>query len=134
MKRFKLILVLLSLLTVLTAFAAEQSEPMVFSSPDKGIIVQSKHPEFTLTLQSNATTGYSWFLSKYDNKLMTPVSHKYVAPNSKLMGAGGYEVWVFKVAPAAFTVPQTMKVVMEYARPWEKGEGTKSVFKVYAVK
>lgn len=102
-----------------------------FSSDKKPLTVQAKKPEFTLTLQSNATTGYSWFLKRYNRHLFSSVTHRYVAPNSQLAGAPGYEVWTFKLAPAAFKVPQTTKIVMVYARPWEKHSGQKSVFRIY---
>lgn len=134
MKKYKLFLFTTFLFLISAAMAAPQTKAVTFNSPDTPIRVQSSNPEFTLTLQSNPTTGYSWFLVKYDSGMISAVSHKYVAPDSKLMGASGYEVWTFKVSPAAFTVPRTSKVVMQYARPWEKHSGSKSVFKIYTSK
>lgn len=134
MKYFKHGIMLLLMLSAVTTMAAHQTNNMVFSSPNTAIKVQANQPEFTLTLQSNPSTGYSWFLTKYNSQLITAVSHQFVAPNTNLIGAPGYEIWTFKLAPTAFAVPQTTNVVMEYARPWEKSGGSKSVFKVYLAK
>ena len=38
----------------------------VMSNPQKSIIVSQSNPQFTITLASNPTTGYSWFLEATD--------------------------------------------------------------------
>ena len=45
---------------------AAQSAANAMSDPSKPIVVQSSAPEFTIHLASNPTTGYSWFLKKYN--------------------------------------------------------------------
>lgn len=130
MKRWKLTLLVILMLSAMITVAAPATK-VEFSSPNTAITLRPDQHTFTLTLQSNPSTGYSWFLTKYNSQLITAVSHQFVAPDSKLIGAPGYEIWTFKLAPAAFAVPQSTNVVMEYARPWEKKSGSKSVFKVY---
>src|SRR6056297_3167536 len=92
-----------------------ESAKVQFTSSKKAILVNEKQPQFSITLQSNPTTGFSWFLSKYNGKLIQIVSHKYIAPSSKLMGAPGHEVWTFRVTKEGFVVPRTMKIEMVYA-------------------
>ncbi|GEM_PF-1090015 len=107
----------------MSAFAADNAP--VFSSPKNKIVVTEQNPEFTITLKSNPTTGYSWDVAKIDDLIFKNTGHKYVAPNTKLMGASGYEVWTFKaIYPTTykFRVNQVGHVVMEYKRPWEKNE------------
>ncbi len=71
-----------------------------------------------LTLESNATTGYSWQLTDpVDSKVVKFISDNYVAPESNLVGAGGVEEWTFKAVGKGKT-----KIKLEYVRPWEKGQ------------
>lgn len=117
----------------LSAFAGEK-EP-VFNSPKNAIVVTQKEPVFTITLQSNPTTGFSWNLISYDKNLVELLNHKYVAPeNKKLMGAPGYEIWVFKAKKATYAVNQVGHVVMSYARPWTKEGATKESFMIIVKK
>ena len=74
---------------------------------------------YTIQLKSNPTTGYSWFITYYDHKLLTLRDHKYVPPKSDLVGAPGYEVWEFVATPEALKAPCVTTIKMVYARPWE---------------
>lgn len=90
------------------------------SNPQKSITVTQNAPQFTITLSSNPTTGYSWYLSGYDSNLLNVVSHTYTsAANTKLIGAGGTETWVFSVKPAAFSAPHITTINLIYARSWD---------------
>lgn len=132
MKKLSIALGFLLTFVGVNAMAASAPPAKVeFTSPKKAIFVKQEHPQFTITLQSNPTTGFSWFLSKYNQNLVEVISQKYVAPSSKLMGAPGYEVWTFQVTDAGFKVPQTMKIEMSYARPWEKKVGKATAFRVF---
>lgn len=105
-----------------------------FTSPSKPIVVGEKNSIFVITLQSNPTTGYSWSVDKQKTNLtlIRILGHKYVAPtNTKLIGAPGYEAWMFQVKHHAFKNPQTTPIVMTYARPWEKEKtATETTFTV----
>lgn len=116
-----------ALLTSFCSFSADL--PPTFNSPKNKIIISQQNPVFTITLQSNPTTGFSWKLKSYDKGLVTFVDHKFVAPqNKKLMGAPGYEVWTFKANKANDKVNQVGHVKMEYARPWTKEGATTQLF------
>jgi len=104
-----------------------------YNSPKKAILVKKDNPQFTITLESNPTTGFSWFLSKYNRNLLEVVSQKHVAPSSRLIGAPGHEVWTFRVKDVGFKVPQVLKIRMIYARPWEKKTGNSTTFRVFTI-
>jgi len=115
-KYFLVIFYLLWLLT-LKVYAEDK---VVFTDPLKAILVKKSEPIFTITLQSNPTTGYSWALKGYDPKIIVPLKRKfYPATNHKLLGAPGYEKWVFKIKPEGFTVPQLTSITLIYFRPWD---------------
>jgi inhibitor of cysteine peptidase len=75
---------------------------------------------FTVTLCSNATTGFKWSESAQigDQTIVQQTGHEFVAPDAKgLVGAPGKEVWTFKALKKG-----TSTISMEYSRPWEGGE------------
>jgi predicted secreted protein len=119
----KILLFITAFLFSFSVFAAENT-PAV-SSPKNKIVVTSEKPEFSIVLKSNPTTGYTWRVAQMDALIIKNTGHTYVAPNSKLMGASGYDVWTFKaIYPTTykFRVNQVGHVVMEYKRPWMKTE------------
>jgi predicted secreted protein len=72
--------------------------------------------EFTLTLESNRTTGYQWQLAKPpDEKIIRLIRNEYRIPKTRLVGAGGKEVWTFKAVGKGKT-----EIFLKYVRPWEK--------------
>ncbi|MBN2690212.1 MAG: protease inhibitor I42 family protein [Gammaproteobacteria bacterium] len=97
----------------ITVFAANVTDPA------KVIMVNKNKPTITIVLKSNRTTGFMWILKRKGLSFVVPISHEYVAPRSpKTVGAGGYEVWHFRVKPCGFLVPQLATIDMVYARPW----------------
>lgn len=72
--------------------------------------------KFTITLQSNATTGYSWQLAKpIESKMLKFLGSKYSPKVTGLVGSGGLEQWNFIALKRGRT-----KVSFKYVRPWEK--------------
>jgi inhibitor of cysteine peptidase len=68
-----------------------------------------------VTLESNATTGYSWALvQNSDDSVLSKIGNEYVAPQTTLVGAGGKEEWTFKALKQG-----TSTISMGYSRPWE---------------
>ena len=107
------------------------AEIPIYTEEKPGIQVVPHQPVFTVKLKSNPTTGYSWFLREYDPNLMSPVKHSYVPPEKQMIGAGGYELWTFKIKPAGFLVPQQTVLRMIYSRPWQGNDNsTQVVFRV----
>jgi predicted secreted protein len=79
---------------------------------------------FTVVLDSNATTGFSWTeQAKIANgNILKQTEHAYVAPrgneaNNPVAGMSGIEEWWFTAAQTGSTT-----VTMSYDRPWEGGE------------
>jgi len=73
---------------------------------------------FAVRLQSNPTTGYGWQLAKpLDEKIVVLVTNDYIHSESRLMGAGGHEVWLFKAVGQG-----RVEIVLKYVRPWEKDQ------------
>jgi predicted secreted protein len=86
-----------------------------FSDPTSPIVTAPGR-EFTLTLESNRTTGYQWQPAKLPNeKILRLIRNEYRVPKTRLVGAGGKEVWTFKAVGKGKT-----EIFLKYVRPWEK--------------
>lgn len=73
--------------------------------------------QFSVTLKSNPTTGYSWQICEIVNKgIVKLLGSKYV-PNkdANLVGAGGKQVWTFKALAKG-----QARIFLKYVRSWEK--------------
>jgi inhibitor of cysteine peptidase len=118
-----LALMSLSLLACTTVASADSVAVSVndFDSQNNIIkeITVSAGGSFKVSLESNATTGFSWPEQAEigNTAIVKQTDHKYLAPTSDLMGAPGKEVWTFKALQKGTTV-----IAMEYSRPWEGGE------------
>jgi inhibitor of cysteine peptidase len=72
--------------------------------------------EFTVTLASNATTGYHWELAApLDEAVVKLVNSEYQTPETSALGAPGQEIWTFQAVGKGQTV-----IDLKYVRPWEK--------------
>ena len=122
-------------ISLFTPVFAAKSETTIYNEDNTTIPVTAQHPQFTIQLKSNPTTGYMWFLREYSTKMITPVKHGFVAPEKKLIGAPGMEQWTFRVNPDAFLVPQMLTIRMIYTRPWKSTDaGTQITFRVMTEK
>ena len=71
---------------------------------------------FTIPLEANHTTGYSWRLAQSSEPaILKQLSDKYEEGNSDRIGAGGQEIWTFQAMSKGSTT-----LVFEYVRPFEK--------------
>ncbi len=97
-------------------------------SDDATVIEVSAGGEFTISLDSNPTTGYSWDFSRLpDPEVVELLDSSYQPPETPRIGAGGRQVWTFRAAG-----PGKTGIALEYFRPWEKGvpPARKAVFTV----
>ena len=69
---------------------------------------------FTISLESNPTTGYSW-QAEFDPEYLELVNTGFVT-DSSLIGAGGVESFEFLALKQG-----QVEVTMIYKRPWENG-------------
>lgn len=125
------ILMVLAMLLSAVAIAANpvktSPEMTVYTQDKTNIVVSVDSPEFTIKLESNPTTGYSWFLHEYNATLVQPVKREFIQGDKKLIGSPGYDLWTFKIKPAGFIVPQQTTIRFAYARPWEGSENSTQV-------
>lgn len=96
----------------------------VMADTAKNVIVVTKNKStFSIAMTANATTGYAWFLTDYNPRLIRPISHAYkvdaASVKQRITGAPGKSIWTFKVLPAAFKVPMATHLKWVYIRPWE---------------
>ena len=134
----KILLILLLITVSSYVFAADTIQnnqaKNVYTEDHLNIIVKANDPQFTIKLKSNPTTGYAWYVRKYDANLILPIKHQFQKSNQNLMGAPGEEWWVFRVKPNGFLVPHQTTIRFIYARPWEgENNATQIVFYVTTV-
>ena len=71
---------------------------------------------FTIALESNATTGYQWkFTKPLDKDMLELISASHVINNPKLIGSAGKQVWTITALKSGKTT-----IFFKYVRPWEK--------------
>ncbi|MCC7159483.1 MAG: protease inhibitor I42 family protein, partial [Ignavibacteria bacterium] len=71
---------------------------------------------FTISLESNQSTGYSWSVGMIsDNAQVVVAGMDYDLPEGAKTGQGGAEVWHMKAVSTG-----TAKVIFYYSRSWEK--------------
>ena len=85
--------------------------------------------EFTISLKSNSSTGYSWqWVNKQSVEAVDSVDWRYITLNTNLVGAGGTEKWTFKGIKSGVD-----SVKMTYSRPWEADSAVDSIYVVVKV-
>ncbi len=80
--------------------------------------VPATQSQFQVTLPANRTTGYQWTVTHYDKSILQFVASHYIAPQSKLIGAGGKMQFTFSLV-AGKTYPASTDIHFKYAQPWE---------------
>lgn len=122
-------LIAITIITLMTACSSLLKQVSVDASSSGKQIEIAAGGSLAVTLDSNATTGYSWELKGISNPaILEKTDNKYEAPTSGLIGAGGKEVWTFKALKAGTTT-----LSMEYSQPWEGGQKGASSFNVAVV-
>lgn len=84
----------------------------------------------TVTLESNATTGFQWELASIsDQAVLEKQSNTFEAPeDTGMVGAPGKEVWTFKALKEGSST-----ISMEYSQPWEGGTKAAETFSLTVV-
>ncbi len=88
---------------------------------------------FTISIDSNATTGFSWTEQAVvsNANILTQTGHQYIAPpegDTPVAGVPGSEEWTFKANQTG-----TVKINLSYDRPWEGGEKGVRTFELTVV-
>jgi predicted secreted protein len=87
-------------------------------------ILPSADGEVTVTLCSNASTGFAWDEPRYDPSVLALVSHTSPPPATSLPGAPGSDTWVFRALGCPIIAPLacgSSDVVFTYSQPWAGG-------------
>lgn len=88
---------------------------VTLSKADNGrAIAVDRDGAITITLESNATTGYSWAVDSIDDQVVTLESDTYVAPTNGMVGQGGTQEMTFRAMGTGES-----EVSLKYWRPWE---------------
>ena len=115
-----LVLIALVAAGALAAFAMstdEPSEATVYTADDDGTsIVLEPGESFSVVLEGNVTTGYSWQVESVDSAVLTAAEPEYVT-ESDLIGAGGEFTFAFTASGRGET-----ELLLVYLRPWEQAE------------
>jgi predicted secreted protein len=78
---------------------------------------------FTISLESNQSTGYSWSVGMIsDNAQVVVAGMDYDLPEGSKTGQGGAEVWHMKAV-----APGVVKLMFYYGRSWEKEAPAKTL-------
>jgi len=96
-------------------FGPTPSEPV----PHAETIEVTVGEEFTISLDSNPTTGYSWELTGPLPAWLELIGSEYIPTptDPPMVGSGGIEEWTFRANAAG-----TATITFEYRRPWEEDQ------------
>jgi len=118
---FSFVVVMPAVIIVFTGTGCAQSPDrsamgtQTYTSKDT-LIRASVGVEFSIILDSNPTTGYSWdFSSPPDEGIIKLIDDAFQPPTTQLKGAGGKQLWTFRPVGEGMTT-----IALKYLRPWEK--------------
>lgn len=114
------------LLVMLFSPAGASAREAIDESGNGRVVFLEVGGSLDLSLESNASTGYSWqyFPDFTGDGVIKETAHEYREENPGLIGAPGGEYWSFKAVGAGAT-----SISLGYMRPWESVQPVKT-FKV----
>lgn len=101
------------------AATAKAPELAVVESDNGKTLTIALNTNVSISLAGNATTGYSWSVTKIDGAALEQAGDiQYVPDRSRpgMVGVGGASVAKFRAAKAGQST-----ITLGYARPWETG-------------
>src|ERR1700730_10137532 len=81
-----------------------------------------KGQEFTITLDSNPTSGFKWH-PKFEGSIINLVSHDFQSSTAKRIGSSGKDIFTFLAISSG-----SDKLKMLYKRSWEEQFVAEKVF------
>jgi len=113
MNRFAILILALMISTIGVAFA----DSICNNAPCEPQINVTIPEDFNITLESNPTTGFSWW-TQFDPQYMSLVNETFDANNTSpgMTGAPGQQVFTFEAKKAGDT-----HVTLLLLRPWVNG-------------
>ncbi len=119
--RSSLVVSVVLVLCGLTVFTAAQGKKM---DRVQRIKVNVGH-SFTISLDSNPSTGYTWQILNPINQSLLKTVNKTFTPDKKLVGSPGKENWEFKGMRKG-----TVYIMMAYKRNSDKKVSKKTTYAV----
>ena len=102
------------------------------SSADMRVGIKSETKIFSFSLDSNPTTGYQWVVKDFDKTQLKYIKKIYQARDSKLIGSGGQETFIFRVLNPKIKL--NTRIRLSYERSWEKSSSNKlQVVQIYTI-
>jgi inhibitor of cysteine peptidase len=102
-----------SIVAVVLVMACALGAPLHAADESVSLSASLNKP-FSIAVESNPTTGYSWS-AEFDASKLTLTSSSYEKPADPRPGAGGKQVFVFTPLKQG-----DAEVTLLYRRPWEK--------------
>jgi inhibitor of cysteine peptidase len=109
--------VILALIIVLSSVVVVSGTDICDNAPCESQINASLGNEFSISLESNPSTGFEWW-TKFDPNYLSLMSSTFVSGNemSGMVGVPGKQEFTFNAISAGNT-----DVIMLLLRPWENG-------------
>ena len=110
--------------------AATEMPDLTIINADKGKTIKLKVGQRLLVrLPANPTTGYEWSAANLDEKILAPDGEtEFDVPETEMAGAPTVQTLFFKAKSAG-----TIKLELQYIRPWEKDKAPVDIYKVNIV-
>ena len=125
----KIFFIPLAALIIIIFIAGCKTEGITLTERNHGDNLTLKiNDTLEIRLESNPTTGYSWFLGEQiDNNIISITDPEFIQAkkDKKLVGAGGYEVFTVKAISKGET-----SIILNYERPWEEEEEPIKTFEI----
>jgi len=103
---------------LLLAFSCARSGGLTLHASDDGDQVEfQKGQTFSVSLEGNPSTGYTWEPVELDEQILRQIGEPAFTPESDTLGASGAQVLRFRAVGEGRT---TLRLV--YHRPWEDAE------------
>jgi inhibitor of cysteine peptidase len=124
---WRLFLVTILAAAVLSMAACGRTQTNLTMADNGKSISLSSGDTFTVTLDSNPTTGYSWSVTDDAGGIVQQqgTSAYTAASKTPIAGGGGTETLTFKAVNSGAGT-----LTLGYARPWEKGVAPVKTFSV----
>ena len=124
------VLAIFAIAGTIAAVSADTNATLALTAADSGKQITVKDgTSFTVTLDSNPSTGFAWSVSGItDETVIDDVSNEFKGADTGMVGAGGQEVWTFEAVDKGSST-----IEMKYSRSWEQGVEPAGTFNVTVV-
>lgn len=103
-----------------------------FATDSLTMDVDVNSPQFVVKLPSNPTTGFQLSVTTYDKTILDLKESKYIASQTKRIGAGGEMTFTFVLIKGK-PLPQKTLLLFKNARSWEPAGGFVTQVKVHFI-